>query len=104
MTSEENRFNKTFWFIACLTGFGMFFSVYILIRFKGDTAERFGDQLIIFWLTTAVSGGIGYLLGSSAAKIPGKLNGNGVQPGSTTADISATIHTETKPDDKPKID
>lgn len=99
---EENRFNKTFWFIVGLAAFGAFFTVYVLVRFKGDVAERFADQLIIFWLTTAVSGGIGYLLGSSATKIPAK--GANQPPGTTTADISATIVTETKPEDKPKID
>lgn len=98
---EEKRFNKTFFFIVGLALFGAGFTIYLLVRFKGDAAERFADQAMIFWLTTAVGGGIGYLLGSSATKIPTK--GNTPSSGTTTADISATITTETKPEETPKI-
>lgn len=90
------HFSKIFWFIVGLTTFGAFFSVYVLIRFKGDAAERFADQLLIFWLTTAVGGGIGYLIGSSASK---SQKSNNVA-GTTTADISATITTEPKDEKK----
>jgi hypothetical protein len=78
-----------------LTVFGAFFSIYLLIRFKGDVAERFADQGMIFWLTSAVGGGIGYLIGSSMNKPPAKQATS--TPGTTTADISATITTEAKP-------
>lgn len=94
----DGHFNKIFWFICGLAAFGAFFSVYILIRFKGEAAERYADQLLMFWLTTAVGGGIGYLIGSSVAKAPVKQTPT--VPGTTTADISATITTETKEDKK----
>lgn len=96
--NNDNHFNKIFWFIVCLTGFGAFFSVWLLIRFKGDVAERFADQSMIFWLTSAVGGGIGYLIGSSMNKPTQPKPGS--SPGTTTADISATITTETKPENK----
>lgn len=94
----NEHFVKIFWFIVGLTLFGAFFSVYILIRFKGEIAERFADQLMIFWLSTAVTGGIGYLIGNSMNKGPAAAKPQ--PPGTTTADISATITTETKPEDK----
>lgn len=62
---NDGHFKYIFWFIVGLTAFGAFFTVYLLIRFKGDIAERFADQGMIFWLTSAVGGGIGYLIGSS---------------------------------------
>jgi hypothetical protein len=61
----NTHFDKIFWFIVGLTMFGAFFTVWLLIRFKGEVAERFADQAMIFWLTSAVGGGIGYLIGSS---------------------------------------
>lgn len=63
-----DHFNKIYWFIVLLTLFGMGFTVWLLIRFKADAAERFADQAMIFWLTSAVGGGIGYLIGSSMNK------------------------------------
>lgn len=90
----DKFFKYIFWFIVFLAGFGMFLTIYLMIRFKGETAERFADQAMIFWLTTAVGGGIGYLLGSSANKKPTSSSVDGT----TTADISATITTENKPE------
>lgn len=96
--TNDHHFDKIYWFIVFLTGFGMFLTVYLMIRFKGDVAERFADQAMIFWLTSAVGGGIGYLIGSSMNKpTPTKP---GSQPGTTTADISATITTETNDEAK----
>lgn len=85
-----NHFNKIFWYIVFLTAFGMGFTIYLLVVFKGETAERFADQMLMFWLSTAVSGGIGYLIGSSAPK----NSAGATPPGTTTADISATITTD----------
>lgn len=94
---KDNYFKMIFWFIVGLTTFGAFFTVYLLVRFKGETAERFADQMIMFWLSTAVSGGIGYLIGNSVNKSSGSPI-----PGTTTADISATITTDTKETDTNK--
>lgn len=95
--NTDNHFSKIFWFIVGLTGFGGFLTIYLMIRFKGDVAERFADQAMIFWLTSAVGGGIGYLIGSSMNKPTGKIN---QAAGTTTADISATITTEAPDEDK----
>lgn len=96
--NHDNHFDKIFWFIIFLTAFGMFLTVYLMIRFKGEVAERFADMAMVFWLTSAVGGGIGYLIGSSMNK-PSNAKGTAT-PGTTTADISATIVTEAKPEDK----
>lgn len=90
--NEGQNFNKIYWFIVLMTAFGMFFTIYLLIRFKGEVAERFADQSMMFWLSTAVSGGIGYLIGNSM----NKSNSKPPTPGTTTVDISATATTESK--------
>lgn len=90
--NQDNHFSKIFWFIVFLTAFGMGLTIYLMVRFKGEVAERFADQAMIFWLTTAVGGGIGYLIGSSMNK---PNNNAATVPGTTKADISATIITET---------
>lgn len=96
--TNDHHFDKIYWFIVFLTAFGMFLTIYLMIRFKGDVAERFADQAMIFWLTSAVGGGIGYLIGSSMNK-PTQAKQT-AQPGTTTADISATITTESKTEQK----
>jgi hypothetical protein len=85
------QFSKIYWFIVGITSFGAFFSVYVLIRFKGEVAERFADQLLIFWLTTAVGGGIGYLIGSSMGKANVKA-----PPGSTVDTVVETTEKKTE--------
>jgi predicted membrane protein len=97
----DKHFNKIFWFIVGLTAFGAFLTIYMMAIFKGDAAERYADQFMIFWLSTAVGGGIGYLIGSSAQKQPLKAP----IEGTTTADISATITTDTtKKEDVPNTE
>lgn len=87
---SNSQFKMIFWFVVFLTAFGMAFTIYLLVVFKGDAAERFADQMLMFWLSTAVGGGVGYLIGSSAPK----NNAGATPPGTTTADISATITTD----------
>lgn len=98
--SNEHHFRFIFWFIVFLTAFGMFLTIYLMIRFKGEVAERFADQAMIFWLTTAVGGGIGYLIGSSMNK-PVE-NKPSTTPGKTTAEISVTAVTEPEVEKKDK--
>lgn len=86
---SKDHFDKIFWFIVGLTVFGAFLSIFLIMVFPKDTAARFGDTALIFWLSTAVSGGIGYLIGSSVQKVSSTS-------GSTTAEMSATITTEPK--------
>jgi hypothetical protein len=87
-SSSTDHFKMIFWFIVGLTAFGMFLSVFLVMIFPKETAARFGDTALIFWLSTAVSGGIGYLIGSSVQKT------NSTPGGTTTAQMSATIQTE----------
>lgn len=82
-----DHFKMIFWFIVGLTAFGMFLSIFLIMVFPSETAARFGDTALIFWLSTAVSGGIGYLIGSSVQK-------TGQTSGTTTAEMSATITSE----------
>jgi len=89
-SGSDNHFKYIFWFIVGVTAFGMFISIFVIIMFPKDMAGRFADVALIFWLSTAVSGGIGYLIGSSAQKNPGNAT-------TTTAEVSATIKSDPNP-------
>ena len=65
--SADPNFDKIFWFIVGLTSFGAFFSLFLVIYLPEEDSKRIADSAMIFWLSTAVGGGIGYLLGSSAS-------------------------------------
>jgi len=88
MEQQNTHFEKIFWFICGLCGFGAALTVFLIIYLPPAIGERIADTALIFWLSTAVSGGIGYLLGSSAPKTK--------QPnaGTTTADINITTTTD----------
>lgn len=86
----KDRFPYIFWFIVGLCVFGMGLTVFLIIYLPLEDAKRIADTSLIFWLSTAVAGGIGYLIGNSA-KNSGKTPG---EPGSTTAQIHAEITTE----------
>jgi hypothetical protein len=88
-SSSPDHFKMIFWFIVGLTLFGMVLSVMVIMVFPKDMAARFADTALIFWLSTAVSGGIGYLIGSSVQKSQGAA-------ATTTAEVSATITSEPK--------
>lgn len=97
LMNEDGHFNKIFWFIVGLTSFGAFLSVFIISIYPKELSSRFADTVLIFWLSTAVSGGIGYLIGSSAMqrnKVPPSA------PGKVTADVSATITSDTTEESK----
>ncbi len=85
MANKDKHFDYIFWYIVGITAFGMLFSIFCIFWFEKKVSERFADVALIFWLSTGVSGGIGYLLGASATK----RNNN--SPGETTAEINATI-------------
>src|SRR4051812_33796726 len=68
--TSEVHFKFIFWFIVGLTAFGMFLTVYIVSIYPRELSSRFADTGLMFWLSTAVSGGIGYLIGSSAQRTP----------------------------------
>jgi hypothetical protein len=81
----QDHFSKIFWFIVGLCLFGAAISSYAVYVDKSHIA-----MVLTFWLSTAVSGGIGYLIGSSMQKA-----GKPQEPGTTTleANISATTGT-----------
>lgn len=89
---RQDHFEKIFWFIVGLCVFGAFLTVFLILVMPQQVSERIADTALIFWLSTAVSGGIGYLLGSSAPT--SKQN----KIGTTTAEIN--VSTTTTPDDE----
>lgn len=89
--NPDAHFNMIFWFIVGLTVFGMALSILVITIFPKELAARFADTVVIFWLSTAVSGGIGYLIGSSMQK---QISSG--TPGKVQADVSATITSEPK--------
>jgi hypothetical protein len=70
MSSNEsnNHFYHVFWFIVGLVAFGAAFTIFLVVYLPPQVSERVADTALIFWLSTAVSGGIGYLLGSNATQ------------------------------------
>jgi hypothetical protein len=89
---DVNHFSYIFWFIVGLTAFGMFLTIYIITIYPKELSSRFADTGLIFWLSTAVSGGIGYLIGSSFQKSSKEVSNSA--PGKVTADITANITSE----------
>ena len=65
-TKDLSHFDKLYKFIVLLTVFGMILSLATIFLPIEKENQRFADTAIIFWLSTAVSGGIGYLIGNSA--------------------------------------
>lgn len=73
-TSDSNHFNHVFWFIVGICAFGGGLTVFLIIWLPEKSSERVADTALIFWLSTAVSGGIGYLLGSNAQQAKKQAN------------------------------
>jgi len=65
---SDIHFKMIFWFIVGLCTFGAGFSVFLILYLPAPAAARVADTTLIFWLSTAVSGGIGYLIGNSVQK------------------------------------
>lgn len=65
---KDNHFYHVFWFIVGLVSFGAGFTIFLVMYLPPQVSERVADTALIFWLSTAVSGGIGYLLGSNATQ------------------------------------
>lgn len=94
---NTDHFNKIFWFVVGICTFGAAISVYAIYR----DASRI-DMVLTFWLSTAVAGGIGYLIGSSANQIPKKAAPANAEGTTTTADISVTQTTQDPKEDEAK--
>lgn len=91
----RDHFEKIFWFIVGLCLFGAFLTIYLINKLPAEDAVRVADTSLIFWLSTAVSGGIGYLIGSSANK--SKVVPSSGETGTTSVDLQVT-QTNTPPD------
>jgi hypothetical protein len=68
MKEDQSHFVYLFWFIVGLCVFGAVLTIFLILKMPLPVAERIADTAMIFWLSTAVSGGIGYLIGNSASK------------------------------------
>lgn len=62
----KDRFPYIFWFIVGLCVFGAGLTVFLIVYLPPEPSQRVADTALIFWLSTAVAGGIGYLIGNSA--------------------------------------
>ena len=89
--ANKDHFYHVFWFIVGLCAYGMGLTIFLIVFMPEKTAERIADTALIFWLSTAVSGGIGYLLGSNATQNKKNQNETVVQ---TPDSVTATITTE----------
>lgn len=76
-TQANNHFDKIFWFIVGLCSFGAALTVFLVVYLPIKSAERVADTALIFWLSTAVAGGIGYLIGNSALQSRKAANESG---------------------------
>ncbi len=70
MKKNQDHFVMIYWFIVGLCIFGAAFTVFCIYYLPKEQSGRMADTSMIFWLSTAVSGGIGYLIGSSAKPTP----------------------------------
>ena len=64
----DKNFDKLFWFIVGLCIFGAILTIFLIVYLPNAESVRIADTALIFWLSTAVAGGIGYLLGGTASK------------------------------------
>lgn len=100
MKESNNHFYHIFWFIVGLCAYGMMLTVFLIVYLPPKIAERFADTALIFWLSTAVSGGIGYLLGSNATQAKKNANETTLTtpelPGTTTIISEPKINTDEK--------
>lgn len=92
MKETTKHFEYTFWFIVGITGFGALFTVFLVFYLPPPASERVADTALIFWLSTAVAGGIGYLLGSNAQQA--KKAGNEIVLPASGTENKTTITSE----------
>lgn len=93
---KEDRFKYVFWFVVGICSFGAGLTIFLVIYLPAEASQRVADTALIFWLSTAVSGGIGYLIGNSA-KTEKKA---GAEPGTTTAHMNLEVTTEPKTEEE----
>lgn len=86
---EPDHFDKLFWFVVSLVAFGLMYMVALTFIPIPKENIRFADTSIGWVQGSVVTSAIAYLLGGNA---PAKKNLN---DGTTTADITASITTNT---------
>lgn len=96
---ERDHFYHIFWFIVGLCSFGAFLTIFLIMYLPIEEAKRVADTALIFWLSTAVSGGIGYLIGNAVSKQQIRSQGNGLQNVDLTLTASSDA-SNTKENDK----
>lgn len=96
---EGTRFIYIYWFCVSIVFFGAGLTIFLIVWLTPEAAQRVADTAIIFWLSTGVSGVMGYLIGSSAKTEKGKAGGD---TGTTTAEFTASVTTE--PVQEPKTE
>lgn len=80
---DSSHFKHIYWFIVGLCVFGALYTVALTFFPIPKGSERFADTGHVFWLSTAVAGGIGYLIGSS---FKNKTNNQNAGPAIETAE------------------
>lgn len=96
MEKDNTHFYHVFWFIVGLCAFGAALTVFLITYLPEKSAERVADTALIFWLSTAVSGGIGYLLGSNATQNKKNTNETILQTPENSGTTTTTIVSEPK--------
>ena len=95
MNTDKN-FDKLFWFIVGLCIFGAILTIFLIVYLPGAESVRIADTALIFWLSTAVAGGIGYLLGGTANK--SKISNESATKTDTLTTIETTATEKSKKD------
>lgn len=87
---KNNQETRVYWLLSILIGSAVLYN--FLVTFLPIPKEnlRFADTAQGFFLGTLISAIVSYYTGSSPKET------KPTEPGTTTAEISATIHTETK--------
>lgn len=91
----KDHFDKIFWYIVGCTIIGLTYVFAITFIHIEEKALRFADTSLGFFLGTLITSCLFYLTGGN----PNSKKSN-MADGTTTADISATITTESKTDEK----
>lgn len=84
--TQDGHFKAIYKFIFVVVVFGMLLTLLTIFVPIPKENQRFADTGLIFWLSTAVSGGIGYLIGNSAntgKKKEDNLDGVPIKDGDT---------------------
>lgn len=88
---QNSHFDKLYWFCVGIVAYGMLFLTALVWMPIPVDNIRFADVILGFITGSLVTGAIGFLLGGTAP-----TNKKPTDSGTTTADITASITTESK--------